>query len=292
MAINLQLFGFVHLYGLMQQEEQLAERDLNLHEANKASPQGKLLAIPPFAVASSDSMERVKGLFAYAHQLAKQLELDAVADRVERFQVKLRAKKPLHLTELQAEIRVLRETFEDGFRFKYFYLYPRDRVQQVLLLESDWAPTIKAFPSARAEIMDAVDCYGLDKCTASVFHLMRVAEYGLRALARERRVRLPKGKPLEWGTWQDLIKGVKAEAETIGKTKKAGARKDAALDFYNGAVAHFDGFKDQFRNVVMHVRKRYDSREADQALHQVRVFMNELSRMIGDETKGPIKWKF
>ena len=301
MAINFQIFGLTHLYGLMQQEERLAERDIHIHEVNKAAAHAANDTFPLFAMASNDAVERAKGLFAYAFQLAKQLELDAVADRVDRFTTQLRLNAllpdalttPIQLSDLQAEVRVLREAFEDGLRYKYFWLYPRDRAQLVLRLDADWAPTIAAFKlPVKAEIMDAVDCYGLDKTTAAVFHLMRVAEYGLRALARERKVKLPKGKPLEWGTWQDLIKEVKASAEIIAKTKRAGAGKDEALAFYNGAVAHFDSFKDKYRNAVSHVRKRYDATEAEQAIRQVRDFMNGLSLKVGEETKGPIKWKF
>jgi hypothetical protein len=85
--------------------------------------------------------------------------------------------------------------------------------------------------------------------TASVFHCMRVAEVGLRALARERQITLPKGKPLEWGQWQEILTAVNESingAGGIAKTAKAGPAKDAALSFYNGCHGHFISFKDQF----------------------------------------------
>jgi len=41
--------------------------------------------------------------------------------------------------------------------------------------------------------------------TAAVFHLMRVAEHGLRTLAYDRRIKVPKG-PIELATWDDVIK--------------------------------------------------------------------------------------
>ena len=49
--------------------------------------------------------------------------------------------------------------------------------------------------SAKGDIMDAVDAYALGLNTACVFHLMRIAEHGMRALARERKVKLIKINP-------------------------------------------------------------------------------------------------
>jgi hypothetical protein len=124
---------------------------------------------------------------------------------------------------------------------------------------------------------------------------MRTAEYGLRALARERRVILPKGKPIEWATWHDILTQIDASVngkEGIGKTAKAGPGKDEALGFYNGAMGHFHAFKDKYRNMVMHVRERYEELQAEIALNHVRDFMNGLSLKVNEKTQRPIRWKF
>jgi hypothetical protein len=126
--------------------------------------------------------------------------------------------------------------------------------------------------------------------TAAIFHFMRIAEYGLRALAKERKVRLGKGKPIEWGTWNDLILQIDKAAREFAQKRRAGPRKDAALNFYSGAVANFNGFKDQYRNSTMHVRKSYEREEAGMAMRKVRDFMNELSEKVGEATKGSLKW--
>jgi hypothetical protein len=43
---------------------------------------------------------------------------------------------------------------------------------------------------------------------------MRAAEYGLRALARERRVAFPK-KPLEWAALQELLTQIEISARAL-----------------------------------------------------------------------------
>jgi hypothetical protein len=78
---------------------------------------------------------------------------------------------------------------------------------------NEWAATIRQFPSTACEIDDAVDSYGLGHNTAAVFHLMRIAEYGLRALGHERQVKFPN-KPLEWAEWQKIIGEIEKSVAT------------------------------------------------------------------------------
>jgi hypothetical protein len=156
--------------------------------------------------------------------------------------------------------------------------------------DPSWAHIWRRFPSAKYECEEAVYCYVLERNTASIFHSMRVAEIGLRALARRMKVKLPKGKKLEWGEWQAVLKEMSKRIDTIGLTVKAGPRKDELLEFYSGAVGQFTGFKDEFRNQVMHVRKTYDEDDAKRALNRVRDFMDKLAGKI-DEKGRVVKEK-
>jgi len=193
---------------------------------------------------------------------------------------------------MHLELAVLKQSIEDDVQFERFYHYPKRQFEPLLRMEADWAPAFKSFPSPelKFEITSGLDCYALGHATAAVFHLMRGAEYGLRALARERRVRLPRNKPVEWGTWQEIINQLAAAQKEIGLWK-AGPRKDAALSFYSRALSGINAFKDEFRNMVMHVRKKYENEDAAKAMRQVMDFMNDLSVRVGDSTRGKItKW--
>jgi hypothetical protein len=94
------------------------------------------------------------------------------------------------------------------------------------------------------------------------------------------KVKLPRNKRLEWGQWQELLKEMRDKTDCIFRTAKAGPAKDELLEFYNGAIGQFYGFKDEFRNQVMHVRKTYDEFEAARALTCVRDFMDKLAGRI------------
>lgn len=183
----------------------------------------------------------------------------------------------------------VREALKIEWRDHLFYAYPRALGDKLKVWEKEWAKTLTAFPDAMPDIFCATDCYALGHNTASVFHSMRVAEIGLRALAKERRISLPKNKPIEWATWQEILKRLDDEIQKIGQTWPAGKRKDAALEFYSGARADLNGFKDEFRNLVMHVRAQYDEFQAARALTRVHEFMARLAEKL-DHRHRRINW--
>jgi uncharacterized protein YerC len=238
-----------------------------------------------------EDKKRILNNLQFVRTICTEMALTSANDRLDRIGVLFRSGAATYQS-IETEMVVLRQSIEDDLKCERFYHYPKAVAEVPIRAAADWAATLEAFPSGEVkfEIESGVDCYALGHSTAAIFHLMRVAEFGLRALARERRVRLGKNKPIEWGTWNDLIVKIDAQVKKIAQKMRAGQKKDAALDFYSGALAHFSGFKDQYRNSVMHVRREYKGWEAEMAMRQVRDFMNKLSTKIGESTKGPLKW--
>jgi hypothetical protein len=172
---------------------------------------------------------------------------------------------------------------------RYVYHIKKDKLALALKEEAVWMKIFERFPSITEDVNSALNCYMLNEPNACVFHLMRVAEIGLRCLAKERRVALPKGKPLEWGTWQDILREIKKKSDAINQWR-AGPVKDAALEFYSGSLGEFEGFKDAYRNQIMHVRGRYDEHQAASLLLRVRDFMTRLSGKIDGKSIKAIRW--
>lgn len=226
----------------------------------------------------------------FVAEQCRRLRLTGADNRLER--ITLAFRRGTNYAELAQELKVLKESMDDDIQYERFYHYPKEAGNLFLRYQADWEPTLRSFPSAdvKFEIESGMQCYALGQPTAAIFHFMRVAEHGLRALARERRVQLGRKKPIEWATWNELILKVEKAAKTIAQKRRAGPKKDAALNFYSGAIANFNGFKDQYRNSTMHVRKEYKSSEAEAAMRKVRDFMNELSAKIGEATKGSLRW--
>jgi hypothetical protein len=135
-----------------------------------------------------------------------------------------------------------------------------------------------AFPSARADIKNAGNCMAAELHDAAVFHIMRVVEYGLRALANHLQIPV-SGDELEYEGWNTVInqiyKKVKDLTESAQGTKKEKAKK---REFYSGIMGEFSGFKDEWRNSIMHTRGKHNEDEARNVYKRVSDFMYRLAK--------------
>lgn len=137
------------------------------------------------------------------------------------------------------------------------------------------------FPEAVDDIRDAGNCIAVELPSAAVFHLMRVAEFGLRRLGKTVAVKLTdKGKPvaIEYADWTKVITGVRNSIDEKRKLP-AGSKKAKLLDALSRSVDQCEYFKDIWRNEVSHTRTRYNLSEAEGVLERVKDFMQALTRL-------------
>jgi hypothetical protein len=137
----------------------------------------------------------------------------------------------------------------------------------------------ECFAKARLDVKEAGNCIAADCNTAAVFHLMRVAEYGLRAVAGKLRVKLKnKGvnQPIEYADWQDVINGVKNKIVTTRALPRS-KKKEQRLEFYSDIADQCEYIKDIWRNTISHTRKPYNAPEAVGVLFRVSGFMKKLA---------------
>jgi hypothetical protein len=144
----------------------------------------------------------------------------------------------------------LKNDFLEGAKHEYFFHYPKElaAISDSLIIatfegysvSAKWAPIVAAFPSSEREIQAGIDCYAFGDPAGCVFHMMRIAELGLRTIARERGVTSLSGKrgqlkPIEWGTWQEVFDAIDGR---LGEVRRAnpGPGRDSALSFYETAV--------------------------------------------------------
>jgi hypothetical protein len=269
--INFSLHRFVWALRVLSQELRIAVE--------------RSLAIPD-ALLDEEDDKRLRGNFGLVTKVCTELVLERACSRIERINHALRDR--LTYTQIASELGTLMEAIHDDIQHEHFYHYPRGKLQPLYFVQREWTATLAAFPSLQKEIEEGLDCYGLDHHTACVFHMMRVAEIGLRSLARERGVSFPK-HPLEWADWQNILEQTESKARAATSGMPRGPAKDAALAFYSGALGQLHAFKDTFRNVVMHVRRDYDELDGQRAINQVRDFMDSLSAKIGEKTRRPIR---
>ena len=130
-----------------------------------------------------------------------------------------------------------------------------------------------SFPAATFDIEEAGKCFALDRYTASVFHLFRVAEIGLRALAKQLDVEY------SINGWDTLLKKIDTEQNKKREQKDPDFLADET--FYTDAAAHLRNYK-QSRNNTNHPDKKYTQEEADRIFDSVRIFMQHLATKVSE----------
>jgi hypothetical protein len=127
-----------------------------------------------------------------------------------------------------------------------------------------------AFPSAIDNIRNAGTCYAVEQWDASVFHLMRVLERGLRVLATKFNI------PFQHTTWHTIIEQIEAKVRRMDSSY--GTDWKEQQKFYSEAASQFMFLKEAWRNHIMHLGDVYDEGKALSVLTHVRVVLKALAK--------------
>lgn len=135
-----------------------------------------------------------------------------------------------------------------------------------------------------AHIKDAGNCLAAELNTAAAFHLMLVAEFGMRALANCLKVEL-KNIPTKEAGWSSLIKKIKKEIERRETENEATQNKEEKefLKICRLSNEQVFFFKEIWRDNTMHAQIRFNEAEALGVFERVKKFMQIL------ETRIPLK---
>lgn len=181
----------------------------------------------------------------------------------------------LTLSQLQSQAHELLEDMKYQLSSRRFVRIEPHRAIKYGKFGGEWEGVLRGIPESVVDCCEGMDCYAVGLYTAGVFHAMRVAEIGLRVLAKKLKVRITdKGKvvPIEFGDWDKVLQGIRgkiAKARTLPKNKK----RDTLLTFYSKMADHCEYMKDYWRNPTAHCRKQYNEGECLGALERVRDFM-------------------
>jgi hypothetical protein len=153
------------------------------------------------------------------------------------------------------------------------------------------------FPSAGRDVKAAGDCFAAECSAAAVFHLMRVAEVGLRSLVRDRRVPLA-GKQLAEKDWSQVLKKLEVavfQLRAAPTNKWGGAEfiKDRQIAFYNDLLQELRSFDDAWKTHVSNPGAAvfYERDQAGEILRHVRAFMQKLATCVSETSATEEFWK-
>jgi hypothetical protein len=174
---------------------------------------------------------------------------------------------------LRQPFRELHGRLTDESKANVFLSVPTDKKNYFLGRHLFGQTVTVNFPSAIADIEEAGKCLALSRATATVFHLMRVMETGLRSLgATLNDSRLdPKQNP----NWQKILDRCNEE---LSKPPAQRSPEWAANgEFFAKVTAHLTAVKNAWRNPTMHVEASYDEQEALDIWNHVGAFMRTLA---------------
>ena len=126
-----------------------------------------------------------------------------------------------------------------------------------------------AFPSSRRDMLHAGCCFACGFDDACVYHLMRVLEKGLGALAAV------FSEPFKYENWHNVIERLESRIRKIDSS--LGPDWKTQQQFYSEVACAFMFLKDAWRNHVMHGREDFDSVRAKNIYDHVCVFMRQLA---------------
>jgi hypothetical protein len=182
---------------------------------------------------------------------------------------------------LSAQLVTIIEGIQTNLASRKFMFIPADQAVYWGNAELFGDDFIFGFPRpALHEMLEAGNCFAAGRWTATVFHCMRVAEYGLRKLAKNLRVTISsKGKncPVEYGDWDTVITAIRNKIKEIRNLPR-GAKKEQNLKFYSSAADHCEYMKDIWRNEISHTRRRYSKSESLAAINRVKEFVQPLAK--------------
>jgi hypothetical protein len=181
--------------------------------------------------------------------------------------------------ELETEVRAVREAIWSELRRETVMAVPRQYADRVDKQDLFGAAVSTVSPEAAVDIRDAGNCLAFDLPTAAVFHLVRIAEHGLRRLAKKLRVRLThKGKlvPLDYADWNKVITGIRGRIDKA-RGLSPGPKKQGQLDLYSRLADQCEYMKDIWRNDISHARRTFTIPEADGVYGRVCDFMQAIA---------------
>ena len=177
---------------------------------------------------------------------------------------------------LLADIESLEHAIHDQLRNHFYYHVPLEYVPYYVSELPFGEDVFEAFPSAQKNIENAGKCLALGQGTASVFHLMRVMEAGLRALAKALDVQYMP-------SWEAYLTKIEKCIDEPHKNKSSAWKRKEP--FYREIAGDLSKVKFAWRNPTMHIERDYEPWEAEEIYKAVRTFTQRLATKVRERRR-------
>ena len=176
--------------------------------------------------------------------------------------------------ELEVACADIYERLGDELDGTLFLAVDSRHVQYYQTFETGWETVFANFPSSIPDIEEASKCFALNRYTACVFHLMRVAEAGLAATAK--RIGLTNPRP----GWEEAISYI--EGQLNKKHPEMDAMFKGDVNFLREIAAHMRDVNIAWRRCVAHIESKYTEEEAERILTATKGLMEHMASKLSE----------
>jgi hypothetical protein len=98
------------------------------------------------------------------------------------------------------------------------------------------------------------------------------------------------GRSGKTGSHPSSVPPARSAGYTSSSITTPGPTPTDFLGFFRGALNEFGGFKDEYRNNVMHSRTMYELADAERVYRRVSDFMTKLASSIDESGRSRLRW--
>lgn len=232
---------------------------------------------------SATTLAPVLAAAEYVSRTAKDADLDATQASADRLVTCITEIKEKHNTTgkiprdqetirlLESYVAQLNTTLQDQLQARMTLLLSAHECRLFDPREPLFGDDVfNRFAIANDDIAEAGKCLGLGRGTATVFHLMRIMEAGLKALGNE--LGIPYAP-----SWESYISQMQKLLDTKNYANLTPDQK-AKRPFYQEILSDLISVKTAWRNPTMHIVRSYDISQARVAFDAVCGFMQHLAK--------------
>jgi hypothetical protein len=233
--------------------------------------------LPVGPVDSDGAVNNAVACFAEAETACKELGLPVAGQKAKTAQDRI-SSKSLNSYGVGAECNSLTEIIRyELSEYTFMDIEPTKVPFYSNDVLNEWGLVIEKFPSTAFDIEEATKCFALNRYTACVFHLGRIAEIATVTIA----------KSVEYESWKegfsDALKYIDDNLKVL-RTDRQRAKPafKGRKQFLSELSIHMHTVIDAWRNQVSHMDSKYTEEEAQRIYSTTRYLMQHLSSELSE----------
>jgi hypothetical protein len=195
-------------------------------------------------IPQNSSMSMVIGELTVLRRHCIPLGLTSTLAQIDRVEEMFDANRNYTYPQISTAILEVSSRLRDELEARKIYMVSAER--NAYLAGTQFAPSVgERFPDAIEDMDEAARCFAFERPTACIFHLMRVTEHGVKAIAD--LLEIKDHAP----TWEPIIRKIDDELKTPYKDRKYKGDQDLLANM----STHLHAVKVAWRNKTMHIEK-------------------------------------